>query len=88
MRLVVHTWGYQRRHPQAKGKDFLSVSPQSPEGGGMRVSLSNRRFRYSHRNKNCIHTSAGPDLMYVLTEGWDSGELTDEVEVGSSKGMD
>lgn len=24
------------------------------------------------------------DLMYVLAEGWNSGELTDEVEVGSS----
>lgn len=26
-----------------------------------------------------VHT----DLMYVLAEGWDSGKLTDEVEVGS-----
>lgn len=26
--------------------------------------------------------------MYVLAEGWDGGELTDEVEVGGGKGMD
>ena len=25
--------------------------------------------------------------MYVLAEGWNGGELTDEVEVGGSKGM-
>lgn len=25
--------------------------------------------------------------MYVLAEGWDSGELADEVEVGGSQGM-
>lgn len=29
----------------------------------------------------------GPDLMYVLAEGWDGGELADEVEVGSSERM-
>lgn len=26
--------------------------------------------------------------MYVLAEGWNCGELADEVEVGSSEGMD
>lgn len=25
--------------------------------------------------------------MYVLAEGWNGGELTDEVEVGSGKGV-
>lgn len=30
-----------------------------------------------------VFTQSRTDLMYVLAEGWDSGELTDEVEVGS-----
>lgn len=32
-------------------------------------------------------TSLDPDLMYVLAEGWNGGELTNEVEVGSGKRM-
>lgn len=28
-----------------------------------------------------------PDLVYVLAEGWDGGELADEVEVGGGEGM-
>lgn len=30
----------------------------------------------------CFLTQSGTDLVYVLAEGWNSGELTDEVEVG------
>lgn len=33
-------------------------------------------------------TGAEGHLMYVLAEGWNSGELADEVEVGSSEGVD
>ena len=28
-----------------------------------------------------------PDLVYVLAEGWDGGELADEVEVGGGDGV-
>lgn len=34
-----------------------------------------------------IYRQSGPDLMYVLAEGWDGGELADEVEVGSGECM-
>ena len=31
--------------------------------------------------------SPGSDLVYVLAEGWDGGELADEVEVGGGEGV-
>ena len=32
-------------------------------------------------------TRRSPDLVYVLAEGWDGGELADEVEVGGGEGV-
>lgn len=34
-----------------------------------------------------MHKSLGQDLMYVLAERRDGGELADKVEVGGGEGM-
>lgn len=71
----VRTWDSPWKHPQAEGRGFLSASARLPE---------EQCTRFIGTGVLCFVcvTQSSTDLMYVLAEGWNSGELTDEVEVG------
>lgn len=71
---------------QKEGTFLLSHLNYLKDGGRTEVIKKEVIGMKAHTH---IYTQRSPDtdLVYVLAEGWNGGELTDQVEVGGGKGV-